>query len=123
MLETITLVNQETKEEREVKVNPNLNAWTLFLLEKEKIINKAFLNTLLSVGQNEKSLDLLDAFRVVYASYRQANPSEYLGFEDFMKQYEINMSEAFEIFGAVLGKEKSKNKMAGNFQKQAGKKA
>ncbi|MEM5612471.1 hypothetical protein AAHB63_26610 [Bacillus thuringiensis] len=34
MLETITLVNPETKEEKEVKVNVNLNAWTLFTLEK-----------------------------------------------------------------------------------------
>ncbi|MDK7481274.1 hypothetical protein OWP19_25260 [Bacillus cereus] len=123
MLETITLVNPETKEEKEVKVNANLNAWTLFLLEKEGIISKSFLSTLLSTGESEKNIDLLDSFRVVYAAYRQANPSEYLGFEGFMKQYEINMSEAFEIFGAVLGKEKRKNKMAKGFQDKAKKKA
>lgn len=123
MLETITLVNPETKEEKEVKVNANLNAWTLFLLEKEGIISKSFLSTLLSTGGSERNIDLLDSFRVVYAAYRQANPSEYLGFESFMKQYEINMSEAFEIFGAVLGKQKDKNKMAQGFQDKTKKKA
>ncbi|PGK10539.1 hypothetical protein CN895_23095 [Bacillus cereus] len=123
MLETITLVNPETKEEKEVKVNANLNAWTLFTLEKEGIINKTFLGTLLVAGGGSQNLDLLDAFRVVYASYRQANQSDFLNFESFMKQYEINVSEAFEIFGAVLGKEKQKNKMAQGFQDKAKKKA
>ncbi|WP_267418852.1 hypothetical protein [Bacillus sp. GC_Bacil_1] len=123
MLETITLVNPETREEKEVKVNANLNAWTLFTLEKEGIINKTFLGTLLVAGGGSQNLDLLDAIRVVYASYRQANQKEFLDFESFTKQYEINISEAFEIFGAVLAKEKQKNNMAGNFQKQAGKKA
>lgn len=123
MLETITLVNPETKEEKEVKVNANLNAWTLFTLEKEGIINKTFLGTLLVAGGGSQNLDLLDAFRVVYASYRQANGTDFLDFESFMKQYEINVSEAFEIFGAVLGKEKQKNKMAQGFQDKAKKKA
>ncbi|MGR5869572.1 hypothetical protein ACT7C5_29140 [Bacillus pacificus] len=57
--------------------------------------------------------------RVVYAAYRQATPSEYMGFEEFMEQYEVNMTEAFEIFGAVLGKQKNKNKMAQGFQDKA----
>ncbi|MEM5612472.1 hypothetical protein AAHB63_26615 [Bacillus thuringiensis] len=70
-------------------------------------------------GGRAQNLDLLDAFRVVYASYRQANQNDFLNFESFMKQYEINMSEAFEIFGAVLGKEQNKNKMAQSFQNKA----
>ncbi|MGG0360337.1 hypothetical protein ABEY57_13520 [Bacillus tropicus] len=122
MLETITLTNPETKETKEVKVNPNLTAWTLFNLEKERIISKSFLSTLLTTG-NERSMDLLDSIRVVYASYRQANPNDYLDFESFMKQYEVDMTEALEIFGTVLGKQKNKNRMAQGFKQKAGKKA
>lgn len=122
MLETITLVNPETREEKEVNVNANLTAWTLFNLEKEKIISKSFLSTLLSTG-NERSMDLLDSIRVVYAAYRQANGTDFLDFESFMKQYEVDMTEALEIFGAVLGKQKNKNKMAQGFQNKAKKKA
>lgn len=117
MLETITLSN-----EQEVKVNANLTAWTLFNLEKEGVISKSFLSTLLSTG-NERSMDLLDSIRVVYASYRQANPSDFLDFESFMKLYEVDMTEALEIFGTVLGKQKNKNNMAKGFQQKAGKKA
>ncbi|GAB6455809.1 hypothetical protein bcgnr5383_53460 [Bacillus cereus] len=122
MLETITLVNPETREEKEVNVNANLTAWTLFNLEKEKIISKSFLSTLLSTG-NERSMDLLDSIRVVYAAYRQANGTDFLDFESFMKQYEVDMTEALEIFGSVLGKQKNKNKMAQGFQNKAKKKA
>ncbi|MGG1328629.1 hypothetical protein ABE222_18060 [Bacillus tropicus] len=117
MLEQITLANGE-----EVKVNVNLTALTLFKLEKEGVIGKSFLGTLLTTGGTQ-NIDLLDAFRVVYAAYRQATPSEYMGFEEFMEQYEVNMTEAFEIFGAVLGKQKDKNKMAQGFQNKAKKKA
>lgn len=122
MLETITLTNPETKEKKEVKVNPNLTAWTLFNLEKENIISKSFLSTLLTTG-NERSMDLLDSIRVVYASYRQANLNDYLDFESFMKQYEVDMTEALGIFSTVLGKQKDKNKMAQGFKQKAGKKA
>lgn len=121
MLKTITLTNQETNESREVKVNANLTAWTLFNLEKEGIINKSFLSTLFSAG-GMQNIDLLDTFRTVYAAYRQATPKEYMDFETFMQQYEINMEEAFEIFGAILSG-KGKNNMAKGFQAKAGKKS
>lgn len=120
MLKTITLTNQETNESREVKVNANLTAWTLFVLEKEGVINKSFLGTLFSAG-GMQNIDLLDTFRTVYAAYRQATPNDYIDFESFMKQYEINMEEAFEIFGGILNG-KAKNNMAKDFQAKAGKK-
>ncbi|MBJ8054692.1 hypothetical protein JDS87_22775 [Bacillus cereus] len=117
MLSTITLANGE-----EVKVNANLTAWTLFSLEKEGVIGKSFLSSLLTTGGTQ-NIDLLDSIRVVYASYRQANQTDYLSFEAFMQQYEVDMTEAFEIFGVVLGNQKHKNKMAQGFQDKAKKKA
>ncbi|MGR5869571.1 hypothetical protein ACT7C5_29135 [Bacillus pacificus] len=49
MLEQITLANGE-----EVKVNANLTALTLSKLEKEGIIGKSFLGTLLTTGGTSK---------------------------------------------------------------------
>ncbi|PGE75586.1 hypothetical protein [Bacillus toyonensis] len=115
MKKDITLANGEV-----VAVNSNLTAWTLFNLEKEGIINKSFLSTLFNAG-GMQNVDLLDTFRTVYAAYRQANPKEYIDFKSFMQEYEIDMEEAFEIFGAILNG-KAKNNMAKGFQAKAGKK-
>ncbi|MGR5989457.1 hypothetical protein ACT7C6_02260 [Bacillus paranthracis] len=46
----------------------------------------------------------------------------FLDFESFAKQYEVDMTEALEIFGTVLGKQKNKNKMAQGFNQKSGKK-
>ncbi|MEB8989593.1 hypothetical protein P4H81_03745 [Bacillus cereus] len=116
MTKEITLSTGEV-----VKANPNLTALTLFKLEKEGIIDKGFLSTLLNAG-GIQNIDLLDTFRIVYAAYRQANPTEYMEFEAFMEVYEVDMSEAFDYFGAVMKKE-AKNKMAQGFQDKAKKKA
>ncbi|MGE6313404.1 hypothetical protein ACQKD6_23665 [Bacillus cereus] len=115
MKKEITLANKEV-----VSINSNLTALTLFKLEKEGVINKTFLGTLFSAG-GMQNIDLLDTFRTVYAAYRQATPKEYMDFEAFMEVYEVDMQEAFEIFGAILGNQK-KNKMAQGFQAKAGKK-
>ncbi|MDA2635338.1 hypothetical protein [Bacillus sp. FSL R12-0069] len=106
-----------------VKINPNLTAWTLFNLEKEGIIGKSFLSTLLDTRGSSGNVHLLDTFCVVYAAYRQATVSDYMDFESFMKKYEVDMTEAFKIFGSVLKKQKDKNNMAKGFQQKAGKKA
>ncbi|EOO36947.1 hypothetical protein IIU_01550 [Bacillus cereus VD133] len=116
MTKEITLSNGKV-----VKTNPNLNALTLFKLEKEGIIDKGFLSTLLSAG-GMQNIDILDTFRIVYAAYREANPNEYMEFEAFMAVYNVDMSESFEYFGAVMKKE-AKNKMAQGFQDKAKKKA
>lgn len=117
MTKEITLSNGEV-----VKANPNLTALTLFKLEKEGIIGKGFLGTLLNAG-GIQNIDLLDTFRIVYAAYRQANPTGYMEFEAFMEVYEVDMSESFEYFGAVMKKERQ-NKMANGFEhKTKGKKA
>ncbi|PFT96413.1 hypothetical protein COK81_09035 [Bacillus thuringiensis] len=106
-----------------VKINPNLTAWTLFNLEKEGIIGKSFLSTLLDTRGDAGNVHLLDTFCVVYAAYRQATVSDYMDFESFMQKYEVDMTEAFKIFGSVLKKQKDKNNMAKGFQQKAGKKA
>jgi len=118
MTNEITLADGEV-----VKINPNLTAWTLFNLEKEGIIGKSFLSTLLDTRGGAGNVDLLDTFCVVYAAYRQANVSDYMNFESFMQKYEVDMTEAFGIFGSVLKKQKDKNNMAKGFQQKAGKKA
>ncbi|MCQ6306375.1 hypothetical protein [Bacillus cereus] len=118
MINEITLVDGEV-----VKISPNLTAWTLFNLEKEGVIGKSFLSTLLDTRGGAGNVDLLDTFYVVYAAYRQANVSDYMNFEAFMQKYEVDMTEAFKIFGSVLKKQKDKNNMAKGFQQKAGKKA
>lgn len=115
MKKDIVLANEEV-----VTINSNLTALTLFELEKEGVINKSFLGTLFSAG-GMQNVDLLDTFRTVYAAYRQATPKEYMDFKSFMAVYEVDMQEAFEIFGEILGNQK-KNKMAQAFQAKAGKK-
>lgn len=117
MIKEITLKNSET-----VAINANLTALTLFKLEKEGVIDKSFLGTLFNAG-GIQNVDLLDTFRTVYAAYREANQKEYMEFEEFMGVYEVDMSESFQIFGAIMKKERQ-NKMAGGFEHKAkGKKA
>jgi len=116
MKKDITLANEEV-----VKIDANLTALTMFKLEKEGIISKSFLSTLFNINSNGmQNVDLLDAFRTVYAAYRQANPKEYMEFEAFMEVYEVNLEEAFEVFGAIMSN-RSKNNMAKGFQAKADK--
>lgn len=101
-----------------VNINPNLNAFVLFQLEKEGVIDKSFMGSLFTTG-NERNIDLLDAIRTVYAAYRQATPTDYLPFDEFMKVYQVDMKEAVEIFSVIMRKNEPKNNMAKNFNHKA----
>ncbi|MDA2567551.1 hypothetical protein PDQ34_26980 [Bacillus cereus] len=115
MQKQITLSNGKI-----VNINPNLNAYVLFQLEKEGVITKTFMSSLLSTG-DARNLDLLDAIRTVYAAYRQATPKEYMPFVEFSKVYAVDMAEAMQVFGAIMKKEQNSN-MASGFNKNARKK-
>lgn len=110
MKKQITLSNGNT-----VQINPNLNAYVLFELEKEGVITKTFMGSLFAT--NTQNIDVLDAIRTVYAAYRQATPTNYLSFDEFMKLYQVDMTEAVQIFMAIV-KRDQKNNMAGGFNRK-----
>ncbi|MGE6615100.1 hypothetical protein [Bacillus mycoides] len=118
MKKQIRLKNGKT-----VNINPNLTGYTLFQLEKEGVLTKSFMTSLLSTGDIQ-NIDIFDSMRTVYAAYRQATPMEYMDFESFMKVYEVDVVEALHIFTAIMQKETKKNGMAQGFKaKKRGKKA
>ncbi|MGX5634675.1 hypothetical protein [Bacillus thuringiensis] len=106
-----------------VNIDPNLTGYTLFQLEKEGVLTKSFMTSLLSTGDIQ-NIDIFDSMRTVYAAYRQANGADYMDFESFMKVYEVDVVEALHIFTAIMQKETKKNRMVQGFQaKKRGKKA
>ncbi|MED1382066.1 hypothetical protein ACQKFK_15180 [Bacillus mycoides] len=106
-----------------VNINPNLTGYILFQLEKEGVITKSFMTSLLSTGDIQ-NIDIFDSMRTVYAAYRQATPTGFMDFDSFMKIYEVDVMEALHIFTAIMQKETKKNAMAQGFKaKQRGKKA
>ncbi|BAR81510.1 MULTISPECIES: hypothetical protein [Bacillus] len=106
-----------------VNINPNLTGYILFQLEKEGVITKSFMTSLLSTGDIQ-NIDIFDSMRTVYAAYRQATPTDFMDFDSFMKIYEVDVVEALHVFTAIMQKETRKNKMAQGFKaKQRGKKA
>ncbi|MED2125448.1 hypothetical protein P4V88_05845 [Bacillus thuringiensis] len=113
MKKQITLSNGKV-----VNINPNLNAFVLFQLQGEGVINSDFLSSLLSTGGNIQNINIFDGIRTVYAAYRQATPTQYMDFESFMKLYEVDMVEVLTIFTEVMRKEKKNNGMANGFHKK-----
>ncbi|PGS62144.1 hypothetical protein COC69_32460, partial [Bacillus cereus] len=103
------------KNGKRVNLDPNLAGYTLFQLEKEGVLTKSFMTSLLSTGDIQ-NIDIFDSMRTVYAAYRQATPTDYMDFDSFMKVYEVDIVEALHIFTAIMQKETKKNKMAQGFQ-------
>lgn len=97
------------------EVDVNVSALTLFKLQKEKVIDGTFLKGFM---QESVELDPISVFQGVYVAYRQANPKDYLKFEEFLEQYSLDIETDMSIYFAVISKQ-AKKKFQKNFMKKA----
>jgi len=110
------IILNEGKEKQEVKeVDVNVTSLTLFKLQKEKVIDGTFLKGFM---KQDVDLDPISVFQGVYAAYRQANPKDYIKFEDFLEQYSLDIQTDMEIYFAVISKE-ARKEFQKNFLKKA----
>ncbi|GIN86978.1 hypothetical protein J6TS2_33640 [Heyndrickxia sporothermodurans] len=89
------------------EVDPNVTALTLFKLQKEKVIDGDFLKGFLN--QNGPDLDPISVLQGVYVAYRQANPKEFMKFEEFLENYSLDIETDMPIYFAVVSKQAKKS--------------
>jgi hypothetical protein len=109
------ILNEGTEKEEVKAVDVNVTSLTLFKLQKEKVIDGTFLKGFM---REDIDLDPISVFQGVYAAYRQANPKEYIKFEEFLEQYSLDITTDMEIYFAVISK-KARKKFQENFMKKA----
>jgi hypothetical protein len=97
------------------EVDINVTALTLFKLQKEKVIDGDFLKGFM---KKDTDLDPISVLQAVYAAYRQANPKDYLKFDEFLENYSLDIETDMTIYFAVISK-KAKKKFQENFNKKA----
>jgi len=98
-----------------VEVDVNVSALTLFKLQKEKVIDGTFLKGFM---KEEPDLDPTSILQGVYAAYRQANPKDYMSYQEFLENYVMSTETDFEIYFAIISKEARKS-FKENFMKKA----
>ena len=97
------------------EVDINVTALTLFKLQKEKVIDGDFLKGFM---KKDADLDPISVLQAVYAAYRQANPKDFLKFDDFLENYSFDIETDMSIYFAVISKKAKKN-FQENFNKKA----
>lgn len=95
--------NEEAIKMVKVDVEPKLNIKKLLFISRD--FPEANEIATLQIGGTGMELDMVKLFKIVYLAYRQANMSEYFSFEDFQEMYEFDMSEATQIYMAMINKE------------------
>ncbi|KHD85682.1 hypothetical protein NG54_07935 [Heyndrickxia ginsengihumi] len=105
----ITFIDGTVKE-----VDINVTAMTLFKLQKEKVIDGTFLKGFMKA---DVDLDPISTLQALYAAYRQANKNDYLKFEEFLENYELDIENDMPIYFAVISK-KAKKSFQENFAKK-----
>ncbi len=85
------------------EVDIDINALTLFKLQKEKVIDGNFLKGFMK-GE-DVDLDPISVIQGVYVAYRQANKKDYLKFEDFLENYDFNIDTDMPIYFGVISKQ------------------
>lgn len=99
-----------------VEVDANVTALTLYNLQREKVIDGDFLKGFMKSNEKEIELDPIAILQAVYAAYRQATPKDYLTFEGFLTNYQLDMETDIEIYFAVISKQ-SRKAFQKNFSK------
>lgn len=101
-------------------VDVNVNALTLFKLQKDGVIGRDFLSGLMK--QDAQAPDLVSMLTGVYIAYRQANQKEFIKFEEFLEKYEADVETDMQIYLAIVSR-RARDKFQKGFLKQAVKKA
>ncbi|MED4492831.1 hypothetical protein [Heyndrickxia coagulans] len=105
----ITMTDGTTRE-----VDINVNALTLFKLQKEGVINGNFLKGFM---KEDIDLDPISVLQAIYAAYRQANKEDYLKFDAFLESYELDIENDLAIYFAVISKKAKKQFQKGFYAK------
>mgnify|MGYP001026067503 CR=1 FL=1 len=98
------------------EVDINVNALTLFKLQKEGVINGNFLKGFM---KEDMDLDPISVLQAVYAAYRQANKEDYLKFDAFLESYQLDVENDLPIYFAVVSRQ-AKNKFQKSFSAKTG---
>lgn len=100
-----------------VEANPKINAYLLHTLKtKEGFKTSLVLNSMV----RDETIDELVLVDAVFISYRNANPNG-MKYEEFLKQYELDVEEAAPLLMAILSK-KGRSQFAKEFIKKTQKK-
>lgn len=98
----ITLTNAQG-EETTVAVSLVLNPKKLLFIERDYPEASNVLK--MAVAKDSMELDMMNLYKSVYVAYRMANMNDYMTFDDFAEQYEFDMTEATNIFYALISKD------------------
>ncbi|WP_260485430.1 hypothetical protein [Listeria booriae] len=98
----------ELKNDVVVDIDTQLTAHTLITLQDEGVVDKDFIDRMLNAGV-EDEIPLRVKLNAVYAAYREANKVNYLDYDTFMMEYQIDLIKVNTICAAaVLGKDVAK---------------
>lgn len=98
----ITLTNAQG-EETTVAVSLVLNPKKLLFIERDYPEASNVLK--MAVAKDSMELDMMNLYKSVYLAYRMANMNDYMTFDDFAEQYDFDMTEATNIFYALISKD------------------
>lgn len=108
-----------------VSINTKLSLWNLKAAQNDGLISAGFVKDIISVGMGSLNTDMFDVEKInvddiinlAYVCYKNGK-SEYLEYEDFMKNISLDLAQLMDLYADVLigGMESKNNKLANSFK-------
>ncbi|AQY50511.1 Gp11 protein [Listeria weihenstephanensis FSL R9-0317] len=86
-----------------VDIDTQLTAATFLTLQDEGIVDKDFLDKIINATV-ESEIPLKIKLNTLYAAYREANETDYLDYQTFIKSYQIDYVQLTLVVGAAIVK-------------------
>lgn len=115
MIKSITLKNNQ-----KVSIDTRLNVKKLMFINRDFDTREI---VKITVGKDESmDFDFIKAYKAVYVAYRQANMNDYMNFDDFCNQYDLDIQEASDVYSEMFLNANKNSKYAEAFKKETFKK-
>lgn len=108
-----------------VSINTKLSLWDLKAAQNDGLISAGFVKDIISVGMGSLNTDMFDVEKInvddiinlSYVCYKNGE-SEYLEYDDFMKNISLDLAQLMDLYADVLigGMESNNNKLANSFK-------
>ncbi|MDY5437127.1 hypothetical protein [Peptostreptococcus porci] len=108
-----------------ISINTKLSLWDLKAAQNDGLISAGFVKDIISVGMGSLNTDMFDVEKInvddiinlSYVCYKNGK-SEYLEYDDFMKNISLDLAQLMDLYADVLidGMESKNNKLANSFK-------
>ncbi|WP_034538557.1 hypothetical protein [Carnobacterium inhibens] len=104
------------------KLDTKLNIKKLLMINKDFNTDEFATLTMNTKKEEEMTITLYQGLQAIYISYRQANMTNFLPFDDFVDNYTFDMSEALEAYTELLFTQKKNDSYKQSVEKAIKKK-